>query len=168
MSRNERQLELPLKFPSPPKSRPEGTVRRRCAGCGRKVEVPKWYADEVELIFCSPECRRAWAGAAREPPKVVLEPRPEYRGGDWEVNAERARKRDRYTCRICGVTEKELGRKLDVHHILPFGWFKDPRDANRLSNLISVCPSCHRKLEAETVKDLPLFIPPAPSRRRRP
>ena len=152
------QLELPLKLPSLPKPRPEGKVRRRCARCGRTVEVPRWYGEEMRLFFCSRECRRAWTEAEREPPRVVLEPRPEYRGGDWEVQAERARKRDRYTCRISGITEKELGRKLDVHHILPFSWFRDPRQANRLSNLISVCPSCHRKLEAETRAKLPLFL----------
>ena len=152
------QLELPLKLPSLPKPRPEGKVRRRCARCGRTVEVPRWYGEEMRLFFCSRECRRAWTEAEREPPRVVLEPRPEYRGGDWEVQAERARKRDRYTCRICGITEEELGRKLDVHHILPFSWFRDPRQANRLSNLISVCPSCHRKLEAETRAKLPLFL----------
>jgi predicted HNH restriction endonuclease len=58
---------------------------------------------------------------------------------------------------MCGITEEEHGRQLDVHHKVPFRLFDSPIEANRLSNLISVCPSCHKKLEDSGRADMPLF-----------
>jgi predicted DNA-binding protein YlxM (UPF0122 family) len=54
---------------------------------------------------------------------------------------ERVRIRDKYTCRICGIKQDELPRKLDVHHING-----DKRD-NCAENLISLCFVCHALLE---------------------
>lgn len=52
---------------------------------------------------------------------------------------ETIRKRDNYTCQICGKTTKKNGRKLDIHHI--------DYDKNNLNpeNLISLCKSHHMK-----------------------
>jgi hypothetical protein len=52
---------------------------------------------------------------------------------------ERIRKRDGYTCQECGKTQKELDRKLDVHHI------DYDKQNNNEDNLISLCSSCHMK-----------------------
>ena len=71
-----------------------------------------------------------------------------WRGGTslqpwpFEFNGELkefVRKRDNYCCRLCGRSEKDNGRKLDVHHI--------NYDKNNLEkyNLISLCCSCHCK-----------------------
>lgn len=47
------------------------------------------------------------------------------------------RERDNYTCRECGITEKQCKRNLDVHHI-------DFNKKNNLpENLISLCKRCH-------------------------
>ena len=70
-----------------------------------------------------------------------------YYGPNWKRQRGRARKRDNYTCQNCGITEKELGRQLDVHHIIRIGDFGDKRRANHLSNLIAYCHSCHMKAE---------------------
>ena len=50
------------------------------------------------------------------------------------------RNRDDRKCRVCGKTEKENSRKLDVHHING-----DKKDCD-VKNLISLCMNCHRKL----------------------
>jgi len=92
-----------------------------------------------------------------EPFHLCLKGHPKYRGGNWEVQAARARARDGYRCRICGATEEALGRQLDVHHLVPVRLFASAAEANRLDNLIAVCRSCHRRLEAEGHVDLPLF-----------
>lgn len=80
-------------------------------------------------------------------------PAPIYYGPDWPVQRDAARARDRYACRHCGAPEQE-GRQHDVHHLIPFrtfGYIPGVNDfykyANRLDNLITLCPACHHKLE---------------------
>jgi 5-methylcytosine-specific restriction endonuclease McrA len=133
----------------------------RCRACGRRFRTPRWYAKRgVRLHFCSRECRVTWEDEqdhADAPYRLQLPGRPEYRGGNWEVQAGKARERDGYLCRVCGITEEEIGRQLDVHHWMPARTFGSPADANNLENLVSVCPTCHKRLEDEGRSALPLF-----------
>jgi DEAD/DEAH box helicase domain-containing protein len=46
---------------------------------------------------------------------------------------------------MCGVLEQS--REHDVHHKLPFRMFTSYQQANQLSNLITLCRSCHRRAE---------------------
>jgi 5-methylcytosine-specific restriction endonuclease McrA len=73
-----------------------------------------------------------------------------YYGPNWNVSQERARKRDNYTCQICGVHESDLRRFLDVHHKKPFRLCSDFYEANKLENLISLCAECHKQAERES------------------
>lgn len=72
-------------------------------------------------------------------------------GGSWESARKKAVERDGYKCRRCGVTtaehEKETGFSLHVHHIAPFRKFDTHEEANKLSNLITLCAACHSKME---------------------
>ena len=86
-----------------------------------------------------------------------------YRGEDWKKIAERARKRDGYKCQDCGLKREEslskFDRDLDVHHIVPFHNWPNSKQANRMSNLVTLCASCHRIAEskcAEVQFTLPL------------
>jgi len=80
-------------------------------------------------------------------------------GPNWATQRRRARERDGYRCRNCGLPEA-AGREHDVHHIRPFRTFdyrpNENRNyiaANALSNLMTLCPECHRRLEtAQTVR----------------
>jgi DEAD/DEAH box helicase domain-containing protein len=47
---------------------------------------------------------------------------------------------------VCGTPETT--RQHDVHHKVPFRAFALKDEANRLENLITLCPSCHKKVEA--------------------
>jgi DEAD/DEAH box helicase domain-containing protein len=47
---------------------------------------------------------------------------------------------------MCGTPEHD--RQHHVHHKLPFRQFSGYRQANQLSNLITLCPACHRRAEA--------------------
>jgi DEAD/DEAH box helicase domain-containing protein len=82
----------------------------------------------------------------------VLRPRVDY-GPNWRAQRDAARVRDGYRCRRCGAPERN-GRQHDVHHATPFhafGYVPGRNDlyklANRLENLITLCPSCHRRAE---------------------
>jgi len=77
------------------------------------------------------------------------------RGPNWEQQRNRARARDGYRCRHCNAPERP-GRAHDVHHIQPFltfGYVRGQNDsylrANRLENLVTLCPSCHRRVETD-------------------
>lgn len=77
-----------------------------------------------------------------------------YRGHKWQKYRERALKRDGYKCIRCNMTQAESiernGRSLEVNHIIPFWQFQgDNSKANKLSNLETLCRSCHMKAEWE-------------------
>jgi len=70
---------------------------------------------------------------------------PNDYGPDWETQRQRARARDHYTCQNCGA--KERGKPHHVHHRVPFRLFSSSEEANRLENLVTLCPRCHKQAE---------------------
>lgn len=66
-----------------------------------------------------------------------------YYGPNWYFQRDKRLKRDKY-CQRCGTNED-----LVVHHIVPFREFgrEGYKEANKLSNLITLCRSCHRSVE---------------------
>ncbi|HSL31049.1 MAG TPA: DEAD/DEAH box helicase [Anaerolineales bacterium] len=70
---------------------------------------------------------------------------PNNYGPNWLQVRDRVRARDKYTCQVCGAVE--TSRQHDVHHKVPFRAFTSFVEANRLENLVTLCPSCHRKAE---------------------
>ena len=151
--------QMRLSFGEEARIRQEDAAPVRCAGCGKRFSQPKWYVEKgIQSRFCSAACRSHLdMEAVDQPVEVCLEGRPEYRGGNWQGQARKARARDGFCCQGCGISEEALGRQLDVHHKVPFRLFESPLEANRLNNLISLCPSCHKKLEERGRDDMPLF-----------
>jgi DEAD/DEAH box helicase domain-containing protein len=75
-------------------------------------------------------------------------------GPNWQEQREQVRKRDGYRCVRCGAPEAP-NRQHDVHHLTPFRTFgyvaglnTHYQAANRIENLVLVCRTCHRRLEA--------------------
>jgi DEAD/DEAH box helicase domain-containing protein len=71
---------------------------------------------------------------------------PNNYGPGWNKLREAVRRRDGYRCQVCGISETP-DRQHDVHHKLPFRTFTSAVEANRMENLITLCPSCHRSAE---------------------
>jgi DEAD/DEAH box helicase domain-containing protein len=71
---------------------------------------------------------------------------PNDYGPGWNNLREVVRRRDGYRCQICGTPETS-GRQHDVHHKVPFKFFTSAAEANRMENLITLCPADHRKAE---------------------
>ena len=121
-----------------------------CVHCGRMIFRYKDEVDKHQFNFCSKQCET-------ESPlhRITGENHPWYKDGSaisaygpgWSLARRRARKRDNFICRLCGVAEETLGKKLDVHHIIPFRDFEDSQEAHKIGNLISLCPSCHHRTE---------------------
>lgn len=70
---------------------------------------------------------------------------PNDYGPGWNKIRERVRARDGFKCQVCGTLETT--RQHDVHHKVPFRSFTSREEANRLENLATLCPSCHKKVE---------------------
>jgi len=119
-----------------------------CDNCGSEIERSPSQTHRTN--FCDMDCRGEyysgenaplWAGGTRQ---------WDY-GDNWEEQRGKARQRDGYKCQKCGVDESEYkektGQHLHVHHIRKLKKFDEPEDGNKLTNLITVCRSCHNKLE---------------------
>lgn len=121
-----------------------------CDYCNSEVERRKCRVGRSDSVYCSRGCANQghservsgdgnprWVGGYQD-----------YYGESWPKQRDKARKRDNYTCQRCEVDESDLGHELSVHHKIPFREFDDHKKANKLSNLISLCPVCHGKVEA--------------------
>jgi DEAD/DEAH box helicase domain-containing protein len=79
---------------------------------------------------------------------------PNDYGPVWNGLRDMVRLRDGYRCQVCGALESGT-RQHDVHHKVPLRQFLSVTiqvpgsfgEANRLENLVTLCPSCHRKAE---------------------
>ncbi len=71
---------------------------------------------------------------------------PNQYGPNWKQIRNQVRERDEYRCQMCGNAEE--GKEHNVHHRTPLRAFDDLKKANKLSNLITLCASCHHLAES--------------------
>ena len=143
-------------------------IRKPCDNCGKMLERIPARVGKTERThhFCSKACKSAWQSTITGPDH------PHWRGGslryygpNWNSQKRKARKRDGYKCRYCGVAQKKSYRALDVHHIKPFREFgyvpgenENYKAANDLANLITLCRPCHRRAEAGNIPVQPWLL----------
>jgi len=130
------------------KNKPSKKSIFTCDWC--KKEFTEWTYRKPK--FCSNKCKSEYGGSIRgiqlyKPERII------GRGMNWKKQAKLARIRDDYTCQVCGKNGWIDKFKVQVHHIIPYRLFNgDWEKANDLSNLVSLCPSCHPRVEAGIVK----------------
>jgi hypothetical protein len=143
-----------------------------CAQCGTAKAIPLWdyrmkQARKQEQFFCNRACFGQWKAVHWQ-----LENNPSWKGGwtphgkGWAVICNQVRREQRYRCKDCRITEKALGKALDVHHIIAARFFETEEAASARANLVAVCHKCHMVRERH---DLPLFwnAPTPPYRKRK-
>jgi len=116
----------------------------QCEMCGASREM---RISEGKKRFCSDECRKSWFSQHFRGDRS-----PHWQGGEypyygpnWKAQRRSARRRDGHCCRHCGVSAEQLTEAISVAHIVPFRAFglARYREANALSNLLSLCRPCH-------------------------
>lgn len=111
------------------------SIEKTCEACHKKFAVPYKLRHRR---FCSYGCFKTTVhNPARKQDRY-----PSY-GADWHKQREKARQRDGYTCQVCGKVP-ENHASLQCHHIAPFRGIVHYKESNQLSNLITLCMSCHR------------------------
>ena len=121
-------------------------ISKICPECNQIFRVtPSRQTD----LYCTHKCYLAVLGRGGENNPSWKGGRAHYYGPNWKEQAEKTRKRDNYTCQACGINQDNYYRQLDVHHIKSFKSFGliNYKKANRLTNLITLCSSCHIKVE---------------------
>jgi ribosomal protein L31 len=121
-----------------------------CAICGKAVSVKPSQATKQKRRFCDNVCRGRWMSQ-----NIHSSAHPkwkggsiDYRGPNWKRQSQAARKRDG-CCQLCHTSDN-----LTAHHIKPFrefGYIRGQNDlykqANAMHNLITLCQSCHGRVE---------------------
>lgn len=123
-----------------------------CFMCGGTIE--RSPSSLKEHNFCGRFCAATWrsSGIMSGPNNSTWQGgHMSYRGENWNRQRIAARKRDNDTCQRCGV----IARGLPVHHVTPFHLFTDYRDANKIENLVTLCPKCHGKAEIAFLRNNP-------------
>jgi 5-methylcytosine-specific restriction endonuclease McrA len=132
-----------------------------CANCGEIVEKMPHNVKGDETT-CSKECLKEHLSSIRKG-----EENPAWKGGrfnyygpNWPEQREKALERDSYSCQECDMTRDQHYQNYDedlhVHHKVPRRQIIDEEEptieqfelANSLDNLVTLCKSCHRKLES--------------------
>lgn len=143
-------------------------VRMTCQQCGiKRTFIGRDRTRARTLRFCSHACHGVWLRAHPEELRHFRggSIRRPYYGPDWTDQRRATRQRDSDTCQDCGLHQRRP--QLDVHHIIPRRTFgADWQTANTLTNLVTLCKSCHTKRELQLDLEYP-SLPPLPPRRRR-
>jgi hypothetical protein len=100
-----------------------------CINCG--IEISTKYSKRCKPCSTKGELNPAWLGGSSY---------EEY-GQEFDENLkEQIRFLNNYKCVICGCSQLENGRQLDVHHI------DKNKKNNQINNLIALCIRCHSHL----------------------
>lgn len=125
-----------------------------CSFCDN--EITRVPAQIENYNFCNKVCMGKYQTKFRsgENSKHFLGDYKKYYGSDWNSQRNLARERDGYLCQLCGVGE--VGKQHDVHHRKAFALFgiENHKEANDLSNLVTLCNSCHSSIEPKRKKDV--------------
>lgn len=116
-----------------------------CTVCGKKKKLSP--AKAALRKFCS----RACVGAAQV---------TSGKHASWRAKRA-ARERDVFKCRVKGCPNGGKGKDTHAHHIIP----RNVGGSDDLSNLVTVCSSCHRKVEHDLFMQIIALLPKAVTQR---
>lgn len=124
------------------------SVDVNCKYCGKPFSVKQSLLAMGSGKYCSRACQNAAPRATGPNHKLWTGGKIRSYGPDWYRQRNAAYNRDKGICQSCFRPKGEKERCFHVHHIVKRRSFKtDYKSANALSNLITLCPKCHRAVE---------------------
>ena len=153
------------------------TTEVKCYTCDDVFEIRDSRVDDSEKHFCDRDCKSNWDeerfSGSNHPrygvdvdesvknkisSSLTGENHPMWKGGgkldygsSWSRKREQRLKKDNHRCQNCGMAREkhveEYNLDLNVHHIIPLREFENGDEANRISNLVTLCIPCHRKAD---------------------
>ncbi len=142
-------LSCAAKFNQPNPSKPKISVQ--CDWCHREYEI---YPSKHKInrhFYCSLACRAKYIMGTNNPAFRSGWGRKREYANNWKSQRQATIKRDNGCCQVCHKIPKKQ-RYLHVHHIVPAYIFNgDWVSANNLTNLISLCGTCHKKAERNLI-----------------
>jgi len=121
-------------------------VSAECKNCGDVNEVIPSRLSEDHDYLCSRKCLDGLNSD-----RMSGDGNPRYSGGEsfashynksWREVREACLSRDEHTCVICSSSNN-----LHAHHLKAVKLFEKPEDAHFLKNAVTLCASCHPKVE---------------------
>ena len=135
-----------------PRWKQDSHITVNCDQCGVKFETVAYN----KRRFCSSDCESEWRSENYTGPNnpTWVDGTVDYYGPNWISQRRKARKRDHYSCQVCGRDERQLGKIPSCHHVTKLRHYQNNYDApewyergNRLDNLILLCEQHHKKWE---------------------
>lgn len=128
-------------------------VSVNCENCGEELERRPCEIEETNFSVCSDKCYSEIMSGKTSPNWEGGH--PDY-GEFWSSGVrEETIKRDFECCRLCRISrdesEEKFGRDLEVHHKKAIRSYDDKKKGNKMSNLITLCKSCHATVEANGI-----------------
>ena len=115
--------------------------KRKCPNCGKSFEIYPSQAKKKYPKYCNLECY-----------KEVSRIKHSFRGRRWPQIRKSIMIKDDWTCQLCG----QHGRRLNVHHIVPW---KIIKPMTVPCSLITLCSACHASVEMRYRKEMPFEKP---------
>lgn len=126
-----------------------GSVMVQCHHCHKSFITKKSLVARGSKKYCSRACQNAAPHISGSSHKLWNGGRIGSYGPDWYRQRKAAYERDKGICQCCHRSKRWNERGFHVHHIIKRRSFgTDYKSANALSNLITLCPKCHRRVEA--------------------
>lgn len=124
-----------------------------CRNCGKEIERRLCEIENTTFSVCSDKCYSE---------VISGESSPHWEGGHpdygkfWSSGIrDEVIERDFNCCRLCRMSKDKsleiFGRDLEVHHKRAIRSYEKTEEANKMSNLITLCKSCHSSVEANEV-----------------
>ena len=124
--------------------------QKKCELCGKEFKVSP---SKSHRRFCSIKCWRKFNKKERNTNwKGGVSPERECITSSslWKRRIKQVWKRDNATCQKCKRRYTHDQKTYEIHHIIPF---RTGKCRTKLSNLILLCPSCHKWVHSKANKN---------------
>lgn len=115
-------------------------LTKQCSRCRKIIPYGLTYCEDCQKIMDDQvEKIKAKRTANYDRFRRDKKSKAFYNSDPWKMLSAKKLQDDKYRCQVCGAIATE------VHHIVPIkkDWFK----RFDINNLMSVCTSCHNKLD---------------------